>query len=322
MMNHLYLIVLTFLHLSFEISCTSDNYRIYNLYQEGICRAPRLPLFDKVLARDDPIQLRDPNKGYIFRQSWNSSSFKRISYCRFYLQAPEGMGLYILVRETQLRKNVNGQCIDTIEAKFNGRKYQFCDSFEDENFPKGFRTDEAVRITINLDKMKPLDHVEDELSVELVVTIWKECGPKKLIPCSESCISSQFQNDGIINCPTCTDEMGCRREQKEVEMINPTNVIFSAVVSLLVTMFGFGGLLWCLFKHRRRIVGCSSSSSGNDERNQSSSRGDVTLPDLNFSAQSTTGGNDLAAPSAPEEMDDLPPSYETLFNPVEKERIT
>ncbi|XP_055619208.1 uncharacterized protein LOC129764292 [Toxorhynchites rutilus septentrionalis] len=302
--------------LLYVIQALNSPYQIYDMVQQDICKMRRFPLLDSFLSQTDSILLANPERGAIFRQSWNSSSFKRYSDCKFYIQAPPRMGLYVTVANVQLRKNTRGNCIDSIVVKkSNEKKYEFCDDKEDDE-PRVFSDDLGrMRITVNLDSTLPLPTLEDTLEVQLIVTVKGRCNLEGYVPCEDdeddSCISKNFFGDGIINCPECADENGCLIDSVQTPVVNPSNIFLSALVSLFATAIVCGGCLWCLCKHRRCIDNCNSNSSGTGRSNRDSM---VAVDQLHVDLHPPVIPSNEATPSAPpEENKDLPPSYESLF---------
>lgn len=295
---------------------TNTPYRIYEMVPEGICKSRRLPLFDNLLTQTDPIQLKNPERGAIFRQTWNSSSFKRFGDCKFYLQAPPSMGLYLTVSIAKLRKNSRGHCIDSIVVKkSNEKKYAFCDAMDDDDELKVYADDHGkMRVTVNLDTGLALPTLDDTLEVQFIVTVKRDCNSLEgYSPCEDdeddSCIYKDFFEDGYVNCPECTDEKGCFKESEQVQIMNPSNVFLSAIISLLGTTIVFGGCLWCLYRYRNCIGNCNSNSADTARNNQNTRT--VAAEQIQVELQSS--GNDIQ-PSAPPDYDkDLPPTYESLF---------
>lgn len=282
---------------------------------EGICKSRRIPLFDNLLTQSDPIQLRNPERGAIFRQTWNASSFKRFADCKFYLQAPPNMGLYLTVSTVKLRKNSRGHCIDSIVVKkSNEKKYTFCDAIDDDDDELRVYADDhgKMRVTVNLDSTLALPTLDDTLEVQFIATVKRDC-MEGYLPCEDdeddSCIYKDFFLDGYANCPECTDEKGCFKESEQVQIMNPSNVLLSAIISLLATMVVFGGCLWCLYRYRNCMGSCNSNSAGTVRSNQNTAA--VAAEHLQVELQSSAIEIHPSAP--PEDDKDLPPTYESLF---------
>ncbi|XP_055537997.1 uncharacterized protein LOC129725797 [Wyeomyia smithii] len=297
-----------------EIYAFNTPYRVYDMIPQGICKMRRIPLLDNFLTQIDPILL-NAEQGAIFQQTWNSSSFKKYSDCKFYVQAPPHMGLYLTVSKVQLRKNRNDNCIDTLVVKkSNDKKHQFCETPDDE--PKVLYDNRGrMRITVNLDANLALPLLEDTLEVQVIVTVKRKCDVDGYLPCEEdendSCISKYFFGDGFVNCPNCLDEKGCVKDNEQVQIFNPSNVFFSAIISLLGTMIVFGGCLWCVYRHRHCIATCNSNNSAEAVRSSHINRNSLdsaTVDQIQVELHATS------QPTAPPEEDkDLPPSYDSLF---------
>lgn len=177
-----------------------------------------------------------------------------------------------------------------------------------------------------------------------------------LMECYENvCISKTLQNDGINNCPPpfCADENGiCPKAAvvvtpKEARS-NNTDIVISALTSLIFTLVGVGSCLWlcwhvkdcflpdadaqgkfCLFvpfpifgfffsNVWKCVLFCSrtgsminGTSNGNNRRSSN----------VRSTAFNTPGDSSMASasnsqrPTAPQndDKDDNPPSYDTLF---------
>ncbi|XP_062544766.1 uncharacterized protein LOC134211668 [Armigeres subalbatus] len=298
----------------------SSPYRIYEMVPEGICKTRRIPLLDNFIINWDPITLSNPEMGAIFRQTWNSSSFKRFAECKFYVQAPPKMGLYLTISTAKLRKNSRGHCIDSIVVKkSNDKKYTFCDALDDDDDDdelKVFSDDHGkIRVTINLDTTLALPTLNDTLEVQLIATVKRSCNylDASLAQCEEddydSCISKDFFGDGYVNCPECEDEKSCFKESQQVQIVNPSNVFLSAIISLFATMVVFGGCLWCLYKYRNCIGNCNSNSAGTARTDQNARV--VAAEQMQVELQSSA--NELQPSAPPNDDKDLPPTYESLF---------
>lgn len=300
----------------------SPLYRTYDMVPQGICKSRRIPIFDNILTQSNPIQLSNAERGAIFWQSWNSSSFKKFADCKFYLQAPPRMGLYLTVTKAQLRKNSQGVCIDNIIVKkSNEKKFLFCEA-EENNAPRVYSDDKGqMRITVNLDSNLPLPYVNSTLEVQFVVTVKRECDTEGFEPCEDdeddSCIGKGFFNDGIVNCPKCTDEKSCSEDSEQVPIVNPSNVLLSAIISLLATMVVFGGCLWCVYRFRHCLITCNSNH-GNVGRNN---RDDTMVGVEQMQVELPSSPISDIRPTAPPADDkDFPPSYDSLFPTGSSER--
>lgn len=301
----------------YGIQSSSTPYRIYDMAPEGICKTRRIPLLDNILTQSDPIHLNNPERGAIFQQSWNASSFKKFSDCKFYLQAPLRMGLYLTISKAQLRKNSRGYCIDSIVVKkSNDKKYTFCDAMEEDDDELRVYSDSRgwMRVTVNLDTTLALPTLDDTLEVQFIATIKRDCDSLEgYVQCEDdkddSCISKNFLGDGFVNCPECVDEKGCSRDSEQVQILNPSNVLLSAIISLLATMVLFGGCLWCLYRYRHCIGNCNSNSAGIARNNHTS----LTVSADQIQVELQSSANNVLPSAPPADDKDLPPSYESLF---------
>lgn len=314
-----YIKTLLIVNVIYGIQASSTPYQIYDMAARGVCKTRRIPLLDNILTQSDPFHLDNPERGAIFRQTWNASSFKKFSDCKFYLQAPPRMGLYLTISKAQLRKNSRGHCVDSIVVKKgNDKKYTFCDATEDDDDDDELRvySDSRgyMRITVNLDTTLALPTLDDTLEVQFIATIKRDCNSLEgYARCEEdeddSCISKNFFGDGFVNCPECVDEKGCSKDSEQVQILNPSNVLLSAIISLLATMVLFGGCLWCLYRYRHCIGNCNSNSTGMARNNQNS----LTVSADQIQVELQSSANDALPSAPPAEDKDLPPSYDSLF---------
>lgn len=284
---------------------------------EGICKSRRIPLFDNLLTQSDPIQLKNPERGAIFRQTWNSSSFKKFADCKFYIQAPPSMGIYLTVSTAKLRRHSRGHCIDSIVIKkSNEKKYTFCDATDDDDELRAYADNNGrMKVSINLDSTLALPTLDDTLEVQFIATVKRDCNRLDgYLPCEEdeddSCIHKDFFGDGVVNCPECVDESGCFKESEQVEIMNPSNVLLSAIISLFATMVVFGGCLWCLYRYRNCIGNCNSNSAGTARNNENTAA--VILPEQ-IQVELQSSANDIRPSAPPADDKDMPPAYESLF---------
>uniref|UniRef100_A0A182IZS3 Secreted mucin n=1 Tax=Anopheles atroparvus TaxID=41427 RepID=A0A182IZS3_ANOAO len=297
----------------------------------GICPTRRNVILDSFLSpHKEIVILSDLHRGIIYEQTWNSSSFKRYSECKFTLQTLHGAGLYLLVRKLQLRRDAKGNCIDLVTVKQDeNKKTRFC--YTPTDVPRSFSSESPMKITIKLDHYTPLPTVEDTLQIQLVVTPKYECVPgTKMMKCLpyvfDSCIDASFHRDGTINCPDCADEGGCQVDLEQVYVADKQSIALTAFVSLLFTMGLCGCCIWGLYKHRRCITSCGSNSgtrnnnngggAANNEagrRRASAHHGRRTQSPGVLSVELPGSSNELR-PSAPTlDEKDLPPSYDALF---------
>uniref|UniRef100_A0A6E8VLL9 Uncharacterized protein n=1 Tax=Anopheles coluzzii TaxID=1518534 RepID=A0A6E8VLL9_ANOCL len=312
------------------------GYEKYDLVSSEICYERRYSLlahFDSLLDSKKLVRLMpDFGTGVMYGQSWNSSSFKRYSECKFTLQALPGHGLFLTVRKLNMRQDAKGVCIDTVTVKqSNSKKVKFC--YTPKDVPRSFADPSYLKITIRLDHFAPLPTVEDSLYIQLVATQKRECsGSKDELRCdpfgAQSCIHKSFANDGTINCPNCIDEPSCEQEPVEILSVsnNKEKVVLTAFVSLILTAIIFCACFLCLYKSRQWVPLCGAGNGGSGG---SGSRDHVNRTGRGRAQQHGRGGNIVAGlhsielrgssnndlrPSAPSmEEKDLPPSYDALF---------
>uniref|UniRef100_A0A182JY09 CUB domain-containing protein n=1 Tax=Anopheles christyi TaxID=43041 RepID=A0A182JY09_9DIPT len=275
--------------------------------------------------------MTDFSTGVIYGQSWNSSSFKRFSECKFILQAQPAHGIYLTVRKLNMRQDAKGSCIDTVSVKqSNGKKIKFC--YTPKDVPRSFADPTYLKITIRLEHLAPLASIDDSLHIQLVATQKRLCtGSHDELSCdpfgSQTCIHKSFSNDGTINCPSCIDEPSCEQEPVEIQSVsnNKEKVVLTAFVSLILTAIIFCACFLCLYKSRQWVPLCNgngdSSSNGTGlrepvrrtvrSRTQHGRGGNIVAGVHSFELRGSS--NDLR-PSAPSmEEKDLPPSYDALF---------
>ncbi|KFB52967.1 AGAP005240-PA-like protein [Anopheles sinensis] len=300
------------------------GYEYHDFVSTGICPTRRNVLLETFSRWSQPKEIRilsDPQRGIIYDQSWNSSSFKRYDECKFTLQTPPGAGLYLIVRKLNLRRDSKGNCIDTVTVKqSNNKKTRFC--YTPTDVPRSFSDHSHMKITIKLDNFVPLPTVEDTLQVQLIATPKVDClfGTNRL-RCepydSESCIDESFSRDGTINCPSCVDEGGCSTDLETVYVADKQSIALTAFVSLLFTMLVCCGCIWCLYKNRRCMTSCSNHEGRAATDNDASNirfRGPRAARSSGILSVELPGSSHDLRPTAPKlEEKDLPPSYDALF---------
>ncbi|XP_035911601.1 uncharacterized protein LOC118511971 [Anopheles stephensi] len=313
------------------------GYEQSDLIRSGICYERRNIILSHIESIIDPKKqvrtMGDFTSGAIFEQSWNSSSFKRYSECKFTLQPTPGYGLYLSFRKLNMRRDEKGNCIDYVSVKqSNNRKIKFC--YTPKDVPRSFSDDIFLKITIMLDHSATLPNVDEPLHIQMVGTLNTECtGKKNQLRCERqvlhSCIHRSFVNDGTVNCPNCMDEPSCDLEPVEIYVPSDIKekIVLTGFVSLLGTAFFFGACFLCLYKSRQWAQTCSSTSNSSNSlgsvatrdnvagrrrgRAHHQGRGNVVAGV--HSVELRGSSNDLR-PSAPVlEEKDLPPSYDALF---------
>lgn len=141
-----------------------------------------------------------------------------------------------------------------------------------------------------------------------------------------SCISNVFHNDGYVNCPPSefSDEPPIIVTSSE-PMPNNTDIVISALTSLIFTLVGVGSCLWlcwhvkdCFIAEAQPSSRNANASGGNSRRSNaartSSHVGSVEEgTTLEMPATSSLRTTNPTAPSFEELKEDKPPSYESLF---------
>lgn len=147
---------------------------------------------------------------------------------------------------------------------------------------------------------------------------------------SDDCISDVFASDGYVNCPPpeFSDEPGIIYLSNEPTP-NNTDIVISALTSLIFTLVGVGSCLWLCWHIKDCFNGESTSrstSTANMNSNNNNRRTNNTTRTTQFGAGSgdestilempATTSNTIGNPSAPALdaiKDDKPPSYDSLF---------
>lgn len=278
--------------------------------------------------------------------SWNSSNFKRYEDCKFRVIATiiddkqRNRGVFVSIRRLNLRKSpISEDCVDFIRFTFGKTKSpKYCgqlnasvDDVKKIYFGEGGG---VIDVQIRLDTFQPLRREFDTLDVELVFTANEDCGPPNLINCFDNtCISEKLKNDGINNCPPpfCSDEGGiCPKPPIVVAKeatANNTDIVISALTSLIFTLVGVGSCLWLCW----HIKDCFLPEQDTQSRSMDNRRSNTRSTAFNSGNTSGGGGNGgsgggetytsatgsnsgsrATAPSI-DDKDDNPPSYDQLF---------
>lgn len=166
-------------------------------------------------------------------------------------------------------------------------------------------------------------------------SIHADCGPPNLINCFDNtCISEKLKNDGINNCPPpfCSDEGGvCPKPPIVVAKeatANNTDIVISALTSLIFTLVGVGSCLWLCW----HIKDCFLPEQDTQSRSLDNRRNNTRSTAFNNSGNSGGGGGGgsgdtytsapgsthhsgsrASAPPNDDKDDDNPPSYDQLF---------
>lgn len=193
-----------------------------------------------------------------------------------------------------------------------------------------------------------MHRVEDTLDVELVFTAYESkivyyhrvqyilitkvfhlgCGGTYSIRCpsvyDNTCISVALQDDNIINCPPpdCSDESSkcpsIRTYGQPNILPNQSNIILSAITSLIFTLVAVGSCFWICWKIKDCWIGEVSGSPSNqasDRSHRTRTPGDTGTSEGSVALNVSSQQGSYYRPSAPpiEDKSDLPPSYDALF---------
>lgn len=140
------------------------------------------------------------------------------------------------------------------------------------------------------------------------------------------CISNVLANDGYDNCPPpdFSDEPRIIVTSTE-PMPNNTDIVISALTSLIFTLVGVGSCLWLCWHVKDCFIAestpstRSSGATGSSNRRSNATR-TTTLGSVEegttLEMPATSSQNNSSNPSAPpfdQVKEDKPPSYESLF---------
>lgn len=157
-----------------------------------LCPSGVLNTFNKLLNNRPEVRLGfDGQSAAFVHETWNSSSFKRLDECKFNVDANHNLakgrtrGLYASIRKLNLRESPDkeGGCIDYIQFKFGTQKTaKLCgqlNASSNTHLKQLYHHHErggVMKVTIFIDKLRPLKYIEDTLDVELVFTAFDgEC---------------------------------------------------------------------------------------------------------------------------------------------------
>lgn len=165
-----------------------------------LCPSGVLNTFNKLLNNRPEVRLGfDGQSAAFVHETWNSSSFKRLDECKFNVDANHNLakgrtrGLYASIRKLNLRESPDkeGGCIDFIQFKFGTQKTaKLCgqlNASSNIHLKQLYHHERGgvMKVTIFIDKLRPLKYIEDTLDVELVFTAFDgECqfSDSKLFP--------------------------------------------------------------------------------------------------------------------------------------------
>lgn len=154
-----------------------------------LCPAnPLKMVFNKLMDNKPEIKIgENDNSAVLVHQNWNSSSFKRLDECSFNVDNPHDdkkwsvNGIFITVKRLNLRRHgKDGECIDYVRFKYGDRKTpKLCGqidassaNYEAYTFDVPLRN-APIKVYISIDKLRPLQRIEDTLDIELVFTKYK-----------------------------------------------------------------------------------------------------------------------------------------------------
>jgi hypothetical protein len=280
------------------------------------------------------VNLNGHSSAILLQMRWNATAAKKLKDdCKITITTKnfqKNSGIYINILKMKLRQYKSSEkCIDTLEIKYNGNiKQVFCGTLSAGKIKSYEDLTGKVKLTLSIDTSIPFDRNDDFLELQIVATAFKECSDdfEKESNCKlnhhKSCISKNFVNDTIVNCPepSCADEsiLGCASSSvyatdafEDVNNDNAIQIFLSGITSLLVTMIFFGAIIYVIFKIRRCMCPPSPSSqlSINTSRPHRRRRRNPSNPNISNESQE-------ASPSAPpldKDLTDLPPSYSELF---------
>lgn len=247
--------------------------------------------------------------------------FKRgniVINCIFKIDARKhNKGLFALIRRLSFRRVAGGGCRDYVRFEFSNETFseKICGNVTSSNVVAIQDGGGKLKVEINIDTRTPLESADEAVEFSIVFTGYNDCDEKR-IQCfpddPTTCISRDFWHDGYQNCPDpCLDEDGCT-ETSMRSVFEPSNIILSAITSLIFTMVVFGSCIWLCWKYRE----C------NDDRERDFHRpiqpANIELRSASESAV-TSSISDHIRPTAPPlsrgptlEKDE-PPAYDELF---------
>lgn len=262
----------------------------------------------------------------VVEQVLSAKHFKRsnsVINCIFKIDAKKhNQGLFAVIRGLNFRKTAYNTCRDYIKFTYSNDKdsEKICGNITESTLLGLTDGGGKLKVEINIDTRTPLDSLQDIIQFSLIFTGFGTCNEDR-IQCqkdsNDTCISKLFYRDGYQNCPDpCLDENGCENIKME-SLLEPSDIIISALTSLIFTMIVFGSCLWLCWKYREchdiqrqdRIQ--RRPPQPNFEMNMSE-----TTPSSpgNISSQSLpTAPPLLPNTSLSMEKEDMPPSYSELF---------
>jgi len=299
------------------------SYRFLRLYDRDICPNVDhilLKPLEKLFDRNRKVHLQDgKDSAVVVEQKLVPKHFKRantVTNCIFKIDARKhNKGLFAVIRRLSFRRSEG--CRDYIRFEFSNDTFseKICGNITAENVVAVQDGGGKLKIEINIDTKTPLERAEDYVEFSIVFTGYNDCDGTRT-PCfpddMTACISNEFWNDDIQNCPDpCLDERGCAEVSKRSSS-DPSSIIFSALTSLIFTMVIFGSCIWLCWKYRE----CT------DDRDRDRYRDNMPPATMELHSNSGTAATSspAARPTAPPlsnapsvEKEDMPPAYDELF---------
>lgn len=333
-------------------------YKTYSLEEPDLCHS--LTRKKAKLGGSNPSAIIIQQK----RLNYHPIDCHTDSFFRFEITTAEKeTGIFAVIQHLVLRKNEStDECIDYVQFKRldGSTSRKFCGRFNAAlTMDRIFIPEQAdmhgvawlntfidlhgaleVYIFLSKDSLRK----EAEMDLNLVLTSYRECAnaPRYYKACIDnfSCISEDYFDDGIINCPylNCVDENGCAFEDKDDIKRKPLgNKVLIGYVTSLVLMFGL--FIVCVYICRKFGALCWSDSCINSrtpptprdrviELNQPSTRSTsatttttitaaTTAQDVSGAPAGTEAPSNSSSPASAPPLEpsnkDLPPSYDSLF---------
>lgn len=246
--------------------------------------------------------------------------------CIFKIDARKyNQGLFAVIRRLNFRKTPHNKCLDYIRFTYSNDKEseKICGNITSSTLLSLKDGGGKLKIEINIDTSEPLESSKDIVEFSLVFTGFGPCKNDR-IQCypddNTTCISNHFWRDGVQNCPyPCHDEGSCE-DIKMDPMFQPSDIILSAITSLIFTMVIFGTCIWLCWKYREY----NDIQRQDHNRHRRRRSGNFEMQSSVETASSPEhSGNTVpihAIPTAPPashapsmEKEDMPPSYSDLF---------
>lgn len=142
--------------------------------------------FDFITDNKPEVQLEsDHRSGALVPMIWNATTLGKFDDCEFNVEANKygrNRGVFATLRKMSLRKSIKGDCIDFIQFKHDTGDYseRLCGNYmaSDDystDHSKFFADDYGrIRVSIKLDKSRPLKSPDETLEVELYLTAYNK----------------------------------------------------------------------------------------------------------------------------------------------------